>query len=38
MTGGFAFAFRHYRLREYHLHALAASTAAEAASLQGASG
>ena len=36
LNGGLRFAFRHYPLTEIHPHALAASTAAEAASLQGA--
>ena len=36
LNGGLRFAFRHYPLTEIHPHALAASTAAEASSLQGA--
>jgi protein-disulfide isomerase len=36
LNGCLRFAFRHYPLTEIHPHALAASTAAEAASLQGA--
>jgi hypothetical protein len=36
LNGGLRFAFRHYPLTELHPYALAASTAAEAASLQGA--
>jgi protein-disulfide isomerase len=34
LSGGVRFAFRHFPLTEIHPHALAASTAAEAASLQ----
>jgi Na+:H+ antiporter, NhaA family len=36
LNGGLHFAFRHYPLTEIHPHALAAATAAEAASLQAA--
>src|SRR6185295_408593 len=35
LDGGIRFAFRHFPLTEIHPHALAASAAAEAASLQG---